>query len=316
MKNYIYIFIAAASLLLMSCEDFLDTKNLTKKDTSNFPQTVTDAEQMLTAIYADLNLGAASPGSSYYYVAELAADDRFGGGGENDKATQAVDLLMNYGSSMLEDFWTARYKGIFRANTAIATLDNCSGYESDDQKNQIKGEAYFMRAFFYSEMASFFGQVPLVITPDAVNLPKATADELYAQIASDLKTAIELMPSKPYTSVEAGHATKWAAEALMARVYLFYTGFYTKEALPLVGGGTIAKAQVVTWLEDCIKNSGQTLVSDYRNLWAYTNKYTVEDYAYTKGKSLNWVENDGAVNPETMFRIVRKSVFQSRIGVN
>ena len=305
MKNYIYIFIAAASLLLMSCEDFLDTKNLVKKDTSNFPQTVTDAEQMLTAVYADLNLGAASPASSYYYVAELAADDRFGGGGENDKATQAVDLLMNYGSSMLEDFWTARYKGIFRANTAIATLDNCTGYENDDQKNQFKGEAYFMRAFFYSEMASFFGQVPLVITTEAANLPKASADELYAQIASDLKSAIELMPAKPYTWVKSGHATKWAAEALMARVYLFYTGFYAKEALPLVGGGTVTKAQVVTWLEDCINNSGQTLVTKFQNLWAYTNKYTVEDYDYTKGKDpkLKWVEDDGAVNPETMFAI-------------
>ncbi len=303
MKNYRYIIIAAASLLLMSCEDFLDTKNLTKKDTSNFPQTVTDAEQMLTGIYAALNYAVASPGSSYFYVAEIASDDRFGGGGENDKATQADDLLMNYGTDMLEDFWTARYKGINRTNTAIATLDNCTGYKSDDQKNQIKGEAYFMRAFFYDEMASFFGQVPLIVTTEAENLPKATTDELYAQIASDLKTAIELMPANPYTSVEAGHATKWAAEALMARVYLFYTGFYKKDALPLVDGGTVTKAQVVTWLEECIKNSGQTLVPDFRNLWAYTNKYTVEDYDYTKGKGLKWVEDDGAVNPETMFAI-------------
>jgi len=303
MKNLLYICVAASSLFLMSCEDFLDTKNLTKKDTSNYPQTVTDAQQMITGIYSNLNYAVASPASSSYFVSELVADDRFGGGGENDKMVQALDLMLNYGSSMLQDFWNTRYKGIFRANMAIATLDNCTGYESDDQKNQIKGEAYFMRAFFYSEMATLFGQVPLVVTTDPVNLPKATPDELYAQIASDLKTAIEMMPAKPYSSVEAGHATKWTAEALMARVYLFYTGFYAKDALPLVGGGTITKAQVVTWLEDCIKNSGHTLVGDFRNLWAYTNKYTVEDYSYTKGKGLKWVEDDGAVNPETLFSI-------------
>jgi len=303
MKNLIYICVTAASLLFISCENFLDTSNLTKKDTSNFPQTATDAQQMITGVYASLSYAVASPASSYYYVAELASDDRFGGGGENDKSTQAVDLLMNYGSGMLESFWTAEYTGIFRANTAIATLDNCKGYASDDQKNQLKGEAYFMRAYFYYEMSSFFGQVPLVTTTDPVNLPKATADELYAQIASDLKSAIDLMPAKPYTSVEAGHATKWAAEALMARVFLFYTGFYNKDALPLVGGTTLTKAQVVTYVEDCINNSGHKLVPDFRNLWAYTNKYTVEDYTYTKGKGLKWVENDGSVNPETMFAI-------------
>ena len=64
MKNLVYICITAASLLLMSCEDFLDTKNLTKKDTSNYPQTVTDAQQMITGIYSNLNYAAAAPGSS------------------------------------------------------------------------------------------------------------------------------------------------------------------------------------------------------------------------------------------------------------
>lgn len=303
MKNLLYICITAASLLLISCEDFLDTKNLTKKDTSNYPQTVTDAKQMITGIYADLSYGAASPQTSFFYAAELASDDRFGGGGENDKLMQALDLLMNNGPSMLEQFWKDRYRGIFRANMAIATLDNCTGYDNDAQKNQMKGEAYFLRAFFYYELASYYGQVPLVVTTDPVNLPKATADQLYAQIASDLKSAIELMPSTPYTSVEAGHATKWAAEAMMARVFMFYTGFYAKADLPLVGGTTMTKAQVVTYVEDCIAHSGQSLVPDFRNLWAYTNKYTVNDYAYTKGKGLKWVEDDGAVNPETMFAI-------------
>ena len=250
MKNLIYICVTAASLLFISCENFLDTKNLTKKDTSNYPQTVTDAQQMITGIYADLSYAVASPASSSRVAQELASDERFGGGGENDKLFQSLDLLMNNGSSMLQDFWNIRYKGIFRANMAIATLDNCKGYDSDAQKNQMKGEAYFMRAFFYYEMATYYGQVPLVVTTDPVNLPKATADQLYAQIASDLKTAIELMPTAPYTSVSAGHATKWAAEALMARVFLFYTGFYGKDALPLVGTGSITKAQVVARSEE------------------------------------------------------------------
>lgn len=302
MKKLLYI-LTASALLFTSCEDFLDTKNLTKKDTSNYPETVGDAEQMLTAIYSNLNYAAGSPQTSYFYAAELASDDRFGGGGENDKLMQSLDLLMNNGSSMLESFWSTRYQGIFRANMALETLDNCQGWESDAQKNQFKGEAHFLRALYYFEMASFYGEVPLVVATAPVNLPKATADEIYAQIAFDLKNAIEMMPSTPYTSVESGHATKWAAEALMARVYLFYTGFYGKAELPVAGGGSIAKAQVVTWVEDCIANSGHKLVADYRNLLPYTNKYTVEDYAFTKGKSLKWVEDDGGINPESLFAI-------------
>ena len=302
MKKLLYI-LTASALLFTSCEDFLDTKNLTKKDTSNYPETVGHAEQMLTAIYSNLNYAAGSPQTSYFYAAELASDDRFGGGGENDKLMQSLDLLMNNGSSMLESFWSTRYQGIFRANMALETLDNCQGWESDAQKNQFKGEAHFLRALYYFEMASFYGEVPLVVATAPVNLPKATADEIYAQIAFDLKNAIEMMPSTPYTSVESGHATKWAAEALMARVYLFYTGFYGKAELPVAGGGSIAKAQVVTWVEDCIANSGHKLVADYRNLLPYTNKYTVEDYAFTKGKSLKWVEDDGGINPESLFAI-------------
>lgn len=60
---------------------------------------------------------------------------------------------------------------------------------------------------------------------------------------------------------------KWAAEALMARVFLFYTGYYDKEALPLPDGGSITKQQATDWLVDCIENSGHDLVSDFRNLW-------------------------------------------------
>lgn len=68
--------------------------------------------------------------------------------------------------------------------------------------------------------------------------------------------------------------------------------------------GTISKDQVVSWLEDCINNSGHSLVSDFRELWSYTNPYTAPYYPYANG--LNWVE-DGS-NPEQMFAI-KYSIF-------
>lgn len=301
MKKIIYLTIFVA-LFFSSCEDFLDTENYTKKTTANFPETVEDAEQMLTAIYNALNVATNDPANTYLFAAQMASDDCLGGGGDNDYIEKAFDKLLNYGVSATEAYWTAYYQGIYRANTAIETLDNCEGWTSVEQCNQFMGEAYFMRAYFYFELAQMYGQVPLVLETEPVNLPKAEVNELYGQIASDLKNAIELMYNQPYTAVESGHATKWAAQALMARVYLFYTGYYNQSsiALPEEEGGSISESQVISWLEDCINNSGHGLVSDYRNLWAYTNSATVEEYEYTKGQGLNWVE-DG--NQEAVFAI-------------
>ncbi len=319
MKNIAFILVVVVFQLLMGCEDFLDTTNYTKKNTSNFPETYTDAEQMITGIYSTLSLTTSHVWSSYFQIAQLASDDCLGGSGENGKQPQAIDMLLKNSETMLNEFWADRYSGIFRANLAIQTLDNCEGFTSETQKNQLKGEAYFMRAFFYYEMATIIGQVPLVVSTEPVNLPRASSEEIFGQIASDLKMAIGLMPSMPYTGVEAGHATKWAAEALMARAFLFYTGFYNKEYLPLIAedgsvSGSVSKSEVISWIEDCINNSGHQLVADYRELWSYTNRYTVEDYEYTKGQGLQWVENDGSVNPETVFSI-KFSNFASHEGI-
>lgn len=302
MKKIIYIGIVMSLVMgLSGCEDFLDTQNYTKQNTANFPTSLDDAKKSLTGIYNTLSLAVSGVENTHFYMAELASDDRFGGGGENDKDMQGFDHLMNTKPNRMGTFWDARYKGIFRANMALETLDNFEEWESEAQKNNFKGEAHFLRALFYFELSQTFGEVPLVLQTAAENLPKSPAEETYAQIAFDLKNAIEMMYSTPYTTAEAGHATKWAAEALMARVFLFYTGYYEKDSLPLPAEeGSINKAQVIEWLQDCISNSGHGLVGNFYNLWPYTNEYTVEHYDFTKGKGLLW-EDDG--NKETVFAV-------------
>lgn len=303
MKKIIYFAtIICFAFMFQGCENFLDTESYTKQNTGNFPLSVDDAKKQLTGIYSTLNTAMNNPQDTHFYMAELASDDRFGGGGENDKDMQGFDHLMNTKPNRFGTYWEARYQGIFRANTALETLDNLSDWESDAQKDQFKGEVYFLRALFYFELSQTFGEVPLIIKTEAENLPKSPANETYAQIASDLKNAISLMNSVTYDKIESGHATKWAAQALMARVFLFYTGYYGQNELPLPEeeGGSVSKADVVGWLDECIASSGHDLVSDYRNLWPYTNEYTVERYNYTKGKGLKWV-GDG--NKETVFAV-------------
>lgn len=298
MKNLLYIIIIV--LLFPGCESFLDTESYTKKNTGNFPSTVADADQMITAIYSTLSAAVSNSQNTHFYMAELASDDRFGGGGENDRDMQALDHLMNSRVSRFETFWTARYQGIFRANTAIENMELVSGWESDAQRDQLLGEAHFLRALFYFELSQMFGEVPLVIATEAENLPKSPAEVIYAQIGYDLQQAISLMPASPYNTATSGHATRWAAQALAARVFLFYTGYYEQASLPVAGGGEISRQQVTAWLDECINDSGHDLVADFRNLWPYTNEYTAKDYPYASENGLLWV-GDG--NKETIFAV-------------
>ncbi len=292
--------VCIGTAFLAGCDSFLDTQNLTKKDTSNFPRSVTDAEQMIAGIYASMNNNLSDPESDPFFIFELAGDDRLGGGSQSNIGSQSIDRLMNCEKDFLERLWETRYAGIFRANNAIATMDNVQNWPSESVKNRLLGEAYFMRAFYYFNFAQVFGQVPLVLTTEALNLPKATSDEIYAQIASDLKTAINLFPSTRYPDCGIAHASKWVAEGMMARVWMFYTGFYGKGELPLVEGGSVSKSEVIGWLEDCIKNSGHALVSDQRNLWPYTNPYTARNYPYVSENGLVWETDE---NIESMFGV-------------
>ncbi|MGN0002251.1 MAG: RagB/SusD family nutrient uptake outer membrane protein [Sphingobacterium composti] len=298
MKKAFILMLLAGSL--SSCDNFLDTESFDKKNTGNFPVTVADAQVMLTGIYNSLNAAVTNVQHSHFYMAELASDDRFGGGGENDRDMQGLDHLMNTQPDRFLSFWTARYQGIFRANTALETLNQVTGWATEGEFNQTLGEVHFLRALYYFELSQMFGEVPLVTSSTVSNVPKSPAEETYAVIAQDLKTAIEIMPSAQYNTVVSGHATKWAAQALMARVFLFYTGYYKKSDLPLSDGGTISKAQVIQWLDDCITKSGHGLIDDFRNLWPYANKFTKPDYPYATTNNLQYA---GEGHKETVFAV-------------
>lgn len=287
-------------LLLSSCDDFLDTENLTMKDTSNFPINETDAFQMVNGIYSVMNRNLADPEEDPFFVFDIASDDRLGGGSQSNIGAQGVDRLMNAYVDWMKPLWQQRYAGINRANNALETIDNVTGWSNEKTKNQLLCEIHFLRAWYYFNLVQVFNGVPLVLSTEPQNLPKSTPDEVYAQIASDLKSAIEIGPATKYPEVGDGRASKWTAEGMMARVWLFYTGFYGKSELPLAEGGSISKSQVVAWLEDCIQNSGYGLVADQRNLWPYTNPYTGKDYKYDLDNALNWETDE---NKENMFAV-------------
>lgn len=292
------------ALLMTGCNDFLNTENLTKKDSSNFPSTESDAEKSLTGIYSTLReMTSDCEGQNIYIVSEVLSDDRFGGGGPDDRYAQALDHLKKSSDNMFSDIWKINYRGIYRCNSLLESIDNVT-FDSTDSKNKIEGETYFLRAYFYFNLCKSFGKVPLITTSVSGNEKQAETAKLYALMGSDLQKAISLLPSTSYNDIsttELGHVTKWAAEAMLARVFLFYTGYYEQTSMPS-GDKTISKDEVATDLKDCIDHSGHKLVPDFRNLWPYANKYTKADYPYSKDNDLSWVGDDGG-NYEAMFEI-------------
>lgn len=298
MKN-IFILISVA-LMLYSCNDFLDSENLTDKTTENFPATEKEADEMLTGIYAHL-LFESPETSSEYYIAQLAADDCLGGNlsFSNNCATNFLMYKDNLNGFL--DMWARDYTLINRANNAILSFKNVQTWSSTESENRHYGEAHFLRAVAYYELAQVFGGVPIRTNLEATNIPRASVDSVYSLIASDLKKAIELLPNKIYTagSDMAGHATRAAAQGYMARVFLFYTGRYNRTELP----GGITKDQVIKWVDDCVYNSGHELVNDQRNIWSYTNPATENNekgyrYKYVEKNHLSWVGNSSV---ETLF---------------
>lgn len=325
MKKIIYTIAISAALVATSCTDYLDTENLREKSLETFYKTPDDINNSVAGIYNALYVGSIL--SEEQTAANLMDNMMLGGGGSDDRAAQLMDNFEDPNDDTFRDMWKESYNGIARANAVIekTPLADFSPYfatpaEGEKFKQQAIGEALFMRAFYYFRLAKFFGGVPVIISVDGSKIgPRATITETYAQIASDLKLAIATLPATSITSIPTanfGHANKWVAEAYMARVYLQYTGYMTNieqkatTDLPLAGGGVVTAADVTTYLNDCMTNSGHALVSDFRNLWPYSylNKVagkTILPWAATN--NLSWVGQDGPVttfgtgNKESMF---------------
>lgn len=314
--------VAAITLGFNSCS-IDDVENITELSQSVFPATQEDAEAVLAGVYQNLNETHANPQMSFLYLACLASDDQLGGGGSNDKLMQAEDLMLSSGYDMTNQFYNDRYKGVARANVLISVLAKDPEKPMTKQdltpvQSQALGEALALRAFYFYELASMYGNVPLVRNADEAEATQGDVAVLWGQILQDYRDAILLMNSESNVDkmARAGHLDKYAVEGLAARAWLFYTGMYGNgsdiaaltsttynplSSVNLPDGSTLTKQDVIGWVDDAVTMSNYDLVPDFRNLWAYSNKLTKADYLFAQGAA--WAEDDKALNIESMFAI-------------
>ena len=316
------IYLMAIAMLfavgLTSCEDFLDSKNYTQANSSNYPASADDLNKELAALYGVMNQFSTNPLQTPWFVGYIMSDDANGAGGTGDVESHAIGHLMANKEDLFDAAWHNTYVGIARANAIIYAVDAFDWTGQETTRNQLLGEAYFMRGLFYLWGVQFWGDIPAYWASAAPDpCPQVSAEDvIMPHILADFTSAANLM-SHGATTRGDGHATKGAAEGYLARAYMFYEGFYKKAGelatanladvtfdFEQEGAGTsLSKAQVVSFLEDAINNGGYKLVDDFRLLWQYTNEYTVQDYKFVadlKAAGKSWAGNG---NDEEMFQV-------------
>lgn len=213
------------SLSLTQCsDDFLDKTQPDTINTGNYP---TNAEELVTLVN-----GAYQPLQwPKLYNLRMWSTDIFagnsvvgaGGGEDGIETTNLSNFVTNSANEGVLDLWRGPWPGILRANII---LDVAPGLDIDEAiKNRSMGEAYFLRAQYYFILVRFFGDVPLITAPqssDSNLYPSRTAaNEVYAQIISDLENAVELLPVKQeYADADKGRASKGSAMGTLAKVHL------------------------------------------------------------------------------------------------
>jgi len=162
-------------------------------------------------------------------------------------------------------YWQKLYQGISRANNILAHIDNPDSDIDDDKRRFIKGQALFLRGYFYFMLVNKFGGVPLILNPvesgkaENVQIPRSDIKTVYEQILADM-TQAEGLVSYTINQVESpGRISKSAIQGILARVCLYMAG------APL---NDVSKyADAAEWAKKVIENGLHSLSNSYKQIF-------------------------------------------------
>ena len=243
------------SSMFISCKKWVDynPKDDFKITDQEYLKSEADYRSMAVGVYSPLQwLNQVVP------IGDIATDNSVTGG-ESASDVLSLQQIDNYThtsvNSTLSDLWQASYEGINRANYMHQYKEKNLAGETIGfvGKDALYGEIYFSRAYYYFTLVKMFGGVPLFIDKrltlaDSKTLSRATQVDVYKQIELDLTNAIAVLPA---VQAEKGRATKYAAQALLGKVYLYQNKF----------------AAAAPMLENVINSNAYSLVSDFNSIF-------------------------------------------------
>lgn len=284
--------IIAGLILLASC-DFLNQKpqsSITQETIELNEQTL---ESMCNALYKDWwgeNYGFNCRMASL----SLAADDVTTGNYGTTRLPLDDQMRVPVDNKDVEILWAEFYKVIHSANNIISLI-NANTRLDKGLAGPFLGEAHFMRALMYFYIVRLWGDAPATVDPNSAKdingdetMPRVSVGDIYTKIIiPDAQMAETLLGDKSRDAV--GQApTRWAAKALLADVYLTMAGW------PLKKSECYGLAADKAW--DVIKNSGHSLVSDYKTLWLKAESSDKTEHIFSLHHTLQYLPSQYAIS--------------------
>ncbi|QNF34502.1 RagB/SusD family nutrient uptake outer membrane protein [Adhaeribacter swui] len=237
MKKTVIFTLLVGSMLSSCKDDFLTIVPKTQLSSATFFTKEADFQQAVNAAYVPLRTIF---NDRAWLLGEMHSDNTYYGRNPLFGATEQQEDIADFAipeangvtsNTHVLNQYRQDYLIIARTNQILSTIDNIEF--AAESKNNIKGQALFLRAFAYFELARYFGKVPLHLTPvtnrEEAALPLASEEEVYAQIVKDLTEAIPMLP--PKSKQEAGRVTSGAARTLLANVYVVQKNWPEAETL-------------------------------------------------------------------------------------
>lgn len=238
------IFLAALLAgALSGCEGFIDLKPIDFPTEETFYTDLKGLEGAVIGAYDEFQ-SSDQYGAKFLTLMETRGDNiKNDNSGASGGITYQIEVFTETpANSNLSGAWLSLYTSIYRCNLILQNADNVE--MTADQRSKIVGQAAFMRALSYFNLVRLWGKVPLIThtqtVEEARNNKRAEIKDIYAQIIADLTTAKALPTAWP--EAERGRATSYAAQALLAKVYLYMGNYQSviNELNPII---TAIKAQ-------------------------------------------------------------------------
>lgn len=227
---------AICILSAISCKkNLLDKPPYGVQTDVSYFKTADDLNKTLTAAYSYLNVPGFPPAEAgIWAIGDVGSDDANKGGGPPTNQPGIYELslgLQKATNSMIALYWSNLYAMIADCNLVIDKQSVVSGDATEIKK--IVNQAKFLRAYAYTNLVEYFGDVPIPLTfldPAKVNLVRSPKADVWAQIQKDLTDASALPTKGQWGTANEGRATSGAALALLGKAYMFQKNFTLAES--------------------------------------------------------------------------------------
>ena len=272
MKRLFY-FIGFLSIAgLSSCKKFLDTKPTDFFAPAQYYNTEADLQTALNGVYDILSAYDEMYGQNYQVDITGGTDETFRNG---TQSTGINVYLYDASYTTISNHWKTLYRAIELANNLLANIDK-PVVAVKTNRDVIKGQALFLRAYYYFMLVNSFGDVPLVLTPTAsvnnTNITRTPAKDVYTRIIDDMTEAEGLL--QPQTSTLTGFGgkvSKTVVQGVLARVCLYNAGYPVRDQSKY--------APALQWAQKAVASGEHSLNPSYQQVFINyaQDKYDVKE---------------------------------------